>query len=66
MSLDAVHEFKILRQKSNWNINYYMGECLKHSFDLVKLCLNYESNVDIAMERIMFERLILKDYQLQH
>ena len=40
MSLDTVgtlcHEFKILRQESKLNIVYYLGECLKHSFDLVK------------------------------
>ena len=70
MSLDTVgklcREFKILRQKSNLNIDYNLGECLKHSLDLVKVCLNYESNVDIAMEKIMFERLFFKDYKLQN
>ena len=34
MSLDSVgkvcREFKILRQKSNLNIDYNLGECLKH------------------------------------
>ena len=52
MILDTVgklcREFKILRQKSNLNIDYNLGECLKHSFDLVKLGLNYKSNVDIV------------------
>ena len=70
MSLDTVGklccEFKILRQKSNLNIDYSMGECLNHSFDLVKVRLNYESNMDIAMERIGFERLIFEDYKLQN
>ena len=70
MSLDTVgtlcHEFKILRQESKLNIVYYLGECLKHSFDLVKVCLNYKPNVDIVRERIMFERLVLKDYKLQN
>ena len=70
MSLDTVgklcREFKILRQTSNLNINYNLGKCLKPSFDLVKVCLNYESNVDIAMERIVFERHFLKDYKLQN
>ena len=46
MSLDTVgklcREFKILRQKSNLNIDYNLGKCLKHSFDLVKVCLNYQ------------------------
>ena len=46
MSLDTVGkvccEFKILRQKGNLNIDYNLGKCLKHSFDLVKVCLNYE------------------------
>ena len=46
MSLDTVGklccEFKILRQKSNLNIDYNLGKCLKHSFDLVKVCLNYQ------------------------
>ena len=60
------HEFKILRQKSNLDIDYSSGECLKHSFDLVKVCLNYESNVDIVMERIVFEHLVFKDYKLQN
>ena len=59
MSLDTVgklcREFKILRQKNNLNIHYNLGECLKLSFDLVKVCLNCESNVDIVMERIVFE-----------
>ena len=70
MSLDTAgklcREFKILRQKSNLNIDYNLGECLKHSLDLVKVCLNYESNVDIAMEKIMFQRLFFKDYKLQN
>ena len=59
-------EFKILRQKSNLNIDYNLGKCLKHSFDLVKVCLNHESNVDIVMERIVFESLVFKDYKLQN
>ena len=46
MILDTVgklcREFKILRQKSNLNIDYNLGECLKLSFDLVKLGLNYK------------------------
>ena len=70
MSLDSVgklcREFKISRRKSNLNIDYNMGECLKHSFNLIKVCLNYESNVDIVMERIVFERLVFKDYKLQN
>ena len=70
MTLDTVRkvcrEFKILRQKGNLNIDYNLGKCLKHSFDFVKVCLNYESNVDIVMERNVFERLVLKDYQLQN
>ena len=37
-----------------------MGECLKHPFDLVKVRLNYESNVDIVVERIVFEGLFSK------
>ena len=59
-------EFKILRQKSNLNIGYSLGECLKHSFNLIKVCLNYESNVDIVMERIVFDYLVFKDYKLQN
>ena len=70
MILDTVgklcREFKILRQKSNLNIDYSLGECLKHSFDLVKVCLNYKSNVDIVMERIVFNCLVFKDYTLQN
>ena len=70
MSLDTVdklcHEFKILRQKSNSNIAYNLGEFLKHFFDLVKVCLNYKWNVHIVMEIIVFERLIFKDYKLQN
>ena len=70
MTLDTVRkvcrEFKILRQKGNLNIDYNLGKCLKHSFDFVKVCLNYESNVDIVMERNVFGRLVLKDYQLQN
>ena len=70
MILDTVgklcREFKILRQKSNLNIDYNLGECLKLSFDLVKLGLNYKSNVDIAMERVVVERLAFKDYKLQN
>ena len=70
MSLDTAgkfcREFEIIRQKSNININYNLGECLKHSFNLVKVCLNYESNVDVVTERIMFERLIFKNYKLQN
>ena len=66
MSLDTVgklcREFKILRQKSSLNIDYSLGMCLKHSFDFlkhsfihsIKVCLNYESNVDIVAERIVF------------
>ena len=58
MSPDTVgklcREFKISRQKSNLNINHSLRECLMHSFDIVKVCLNYESNVDIVMERIVF------------
>ena len=38
-------EFKILKQKSNLNIDYNLGRYLKHSFDLVKVCLNYKSTV---------------------
>ena len=56
-SLDTVgklcREFKISRQKNNLNINYNLGQCLKNSFVLVKIWLNYESNVDIIMERIV-------------
>ena len=70
MSLDTVgklcREFKILRQKSNLDDNYTLGECLMHFFDLVKVCLNYESNMDIVVDRILFERLIFKDYKLQN
>ena len=70
MSLDTVgklcHEFRILRQKSNLNIEYSLDKCSKHSFDLVKVCLNYESNVDIVMERIVFDRLNFEDYKLQN
>ena len=70
MSLNTVgklcREFKILRQKGNLNINYSLSECLKHSFDLVKVCLNYESNMNIVMEGIAFERLVLNDYRLQN
>ena len=70
MSLDTVgklcREFKILRQTSNLNINYNLGKCLKPSFDLVKVCLNYESNVDIVMERIMSESHVLRYYKLQN
>ena len=70
MSLDTVgklcHEFKILRQKSNINIYYSFGICFKHFFNFIKVCLNYESNVDIVMERVVFERLIFKDYKLQN
>ena len=68
MSLDAVgklcRKFKILRQKSNLNIDHSLGKCLKHSFDLVKVCLNYESNVDIVMKWIAFGCLVLKDNRL--
>ena len=60
------HEFNILKQKSNLNIDYSLGKCLKHLFNLVKVCLNYKSNVDIVMERIVFEHLIFKDYKLQN
>ena len=60
------HEFKILRQKNNLNVDYNLGEYLKHSFNLVKVCLNYKSNVNIVMERIVLERLIFKDYKLQN
>ena len=42
-----------------------MGECLKYYFNLVKVCVNYESNVDTVMERMVFECLVLKDYKLQ-
>ena len=70
MSLDIVGklcpEFKILRQKSNLNFNYSLGECLKNSFNLAKVSLNYKSNVDIVMERIVFELLVFKDYKLQN
>ena len=45
MSLATVgklcHEFKILRQKSNLNIDYSLGDCSRHSFDLVKVCLKF-------------------------
>ena len=68
MNLDTVgklcREFKILRQKSNLKIDYSLCECLMHSFNIVKVCLNYESNVDIVMEKILFERLVFKDYKL--
>ena len=70
MSLDTVgklcREFKILRQKSNLNIDYSLCECLMHSFHIVKVCLNYKSNVDIVMERIVFEHLVFKHYRLQN
>ena len=70
MNLDNVgkicREFKILRQKSNLNIDYRSGECLKHSFDIVKVCLNYKGNVDIVAKKIVFKRLVLKDYKLQN
>ena len=70
MSLDTVvklcRKFKILRQKSNLNIDYNLGECLMHFSNLVKVSLNYESNVDIVTERIVFERLFFKDYKLQN
>ena len=70
MTLDTVgklcHKFEILRQKSNLSIDYSLGKCFKHSFNLVKVCLNYESDVDIVIERIVFERLVLKYYKLQN
>ena len=69
MNLDTVgkicREFKILKQKSNLNIDYSLGECLNYSLSIVKGCLNYESNVDIVAKRIVFERLVLKDYKLK-
>ena len=65
MSLDIVgklcREFKILRQKCNLSIDYNMGGSI-----LLKICLNYETNVDIAMERIVFKRLVFKNYKLQN
>ena len=70
MSLDTVcklcREFKILRHKRNLNINYNLSKCLKHSCNIVKVCLNYESNVDIVAERIVLECLVLKDFKLQN
>ena len=39
---------------------------MKHSFDLVKVCLNYKSNVDVVAKRIVFESLVFKDYKLQN
>ena len=70
MSLDTVgklcREFKILRQKSNLNTDYSLYECWMHSFDIVKVCLNYKSNVDIVMERMVFELLVFKHYKLQN
>ena len=69
MNLDTVgkicREFKILKQKSNLNIDYSLGECFNYSLSIVKGCLNYESNVDIVAKRIVFERLVLKDYKLK-
>ena len=65
MSLDIVgklcREFKILRQKCNLSIDYNMGGSI-----LLKICLNYETNVDIAMERIAFKHLVFKNYKLQN
>ena len=46
-------EFIIIRQKNNLNVDYSLGECSKHSFHLIKVFLNYESNVGIVMERIV-------------
>lgn len=70
MSLDIVGklccEFKILRRKSNLNINYSFSESLKHSSDLIKVCLDYEPNVDTIIKRIVFERPIFKDSKLQN
>ena len=50
-------EFKILRQKSNLNIDYNLSECLKHSFNLGKVCLNYKSKENIVIERFVFSCL---------
>ena len=58
-------KFKILRQKSSLNIDFSLVKCLKHSFDIVKVCLNYKSNIDIVTKRIVFEHLVFKDYKLQ-